>query len=108
MQQLLLKRAMYFFEPLLCTFYLTNTDNTSFEVEYYKLIDEIIEYLLLTTEVTLALFWGVTNSKRNEDSNFRLLIELVQLLSEKLNFSRNVDICLDELRKQVLEIMEDE
>jgi ABC-2 type transport system ATP-binding protein len=25
MQQLLLKRAMYFFEPLLCTFYLTNT-----------------------------------------------------------------------------------
>ncbi len=83
-------------------------DNTSFEVEYYKLIDEIIEYLLLTTEVTLALFGGVTNSKRNEDSNFRLLIELVQLLSEKLNFSRNVDICLDELRKQVLEIMEDE
>lgn len=83
-------------------------NSTCLEVEYYKLIDEIIEYLLITTEVTLALFWGVTNSKRNEDSNFCILIELVQLLSENLNFSRNVDICLDALRNQVLEIMKDE
>lgn len=83
-------------------------NSTCLEVEYYKLIDEIIEYLLITTEVTLALFWGVTNSKRNEDSNFCILIELVQLLSENLYFSRNVDICLDALRNQVLEIMKDE
>lgn len=83
-------------------------NSTCFEVEYFKLIDEIIEYLLLTTEVTLALFWGITDSKSNEDFNFCFLVELVQFLTKELNYSRNIDIALEELRKQVLEIIKDE
>lgn len=82
--------------------------NDDYNVYYYKLIDEIIEYLFTTTEIVLALFYGVTTSKMQNDTSFSILVKFVHFISDKLHYSRNIDTILEELTNKVLAICNEE
>jgi len=72
------------------------------ERQLLKFNDCIIEYLIMTALVTEILFIGENTNINNSEKE---VYKFLNYLSEELYKFRNIDKLLDELKKQVMDIM---